>query len=370
MSDVYPGLRGRGVQQAEERRGGEEPGQGAPLTRLLYRHWDEWRENIRHHVFVADVDERRRRSTSRPAISIRRRRSRKTARSRSRRTASEIAFVSNREGNDREAWTTNHDVWIVPVAGGEAQKLTTNPAADVQPVFSPDGRTLFVRAQRRPGFESDRWYLDAYDRATGAQRTLFETPDLSVERLSRCRPTARSIWFTAAQDGRREPLRRRRRRRHAEGASLAGRRDLRGAGRTRTSSCSSKIDADVAGRALPRVGATARDVEAADARERVVAEGRRVLAAGEPDGAERRRRAKFRYLAAQAAGLRPGEEVPGRLPDPRRPAGRVGGRLVVALEPVAVGGAGLGRRRAEPARLDRLRPEVRRRDLAATGAAR
>src|SRR5262249_18636197 len=23
------------------------------LTRLLYRHWDEWRENLRHHIFVA-----------------------------------------------------------------------------------------------------------------------------------------------------------------------------------------------------------------------------------------------------------------------------------------------------------------------------
>ena len=22
------------------------------LTRLLFRHWDEWRDNLRHHVFV------------------------------------------------------------------------------------------------------------------------------------------------------------------------------------------------------------------------------------------------------------------------------------------------------------------------------
>ena len=39
---------------------------------------------------------------------------------------------------------------------------------------------MIVRAQRRAGFESDRWYLDVYDRATGAKRTVFETPDLSV----------------------------------------------------------------------------------------------------------------------------------------------------------------------------------------------
>ena len=26
------------------------------VTRLLYRHWDEWRENVRHHVFAAAVN--------------------------------------------------------------------------------------------------------------------------------------------------------------------------------------------------------------------------------------------------------------------------------------------------------------------------
>ena len=30
-------------------------GQVHRVTRLLYRHWDEWRENVRHHVFVVPV---------------------------------------------------------------------------------------------------------------------------------------------------------------------------------------------------------------------------------------------------------------------------------------------------------------------------
>ena len=108
--------------------------------------------------------------------------------------------MSNREGGDREAWTTNHDVWTVPVGGGEAKKITSNPASDLQPVFSPDGRTLFVRAQRRAGFEADRWYLDAYDRSSGAKRTVFTSPDISVGDYSVT--AAGSIWFTAGQAGR------------------------------------------------------------------------------------------------------------------------------------------------------------------------
>jgi dipeptidyl aminopeptidase/acylaminoacyl peptidase len=79
--------------------------------------------------------------------------------------------------------------------------LTTNKAADVQPVFSPDGRTIYVRAQRRPGFESDRWYLDAYDRTSGQKRTVFETPDLSVGDYALSKDGT-TIWFTAGQSGR------------------------------------------------------------------------------------------------------------------------------------------------------------------------
>ena len=112
-----------------------------------------------------------------------------------------VAFVSNREGNDKEAWTTNNDVWLVPVEGGQARKLTANPAADTHPTFSADGRTLFTLSQRRAGFESDRWYLDAYDVANGSKRTLFPTQDISVGGFTLSKDGG-TIWFTATQNAR------------------------------------------------------------------------------------------------------------------------------------------------------------------------
>jgi dipeptidyl aminopeptidase/acylaminoacyl peptidase len=149
------------------------------LKRLLFRHWDEWRENVRHHVFVVpaaggdakdltpgDYDSPPTQQED-AAIAF-------TPDSR------DVVFVSNRDGIDKEAYSTNNDVWSVPVTGGAPKKLTNNPAADVQPVFSRDGKYMFVRAQRRPQFESDRWYIDVYNRATGTKKTLFESPDLSV----------------------------------------------------------------------------------------------------------------------------------------------------------------------------------------------
>ncbi|MEO5897732.1 MAG: S9 family peptidase, partial [Vicinamibacterales bacterium] len=68
-------------------------------------------------------------------------------------------------------------------------------------VFSRDGKTVFVLAQRRAGFESDRWYLDAYDLAGGAKRTVFTTPDISISDFT-IDAEGRKIWFTAADEGR------------------------------------------------------------------------------------------------------------------------------------------------------------------------
>ena len=169
------------------------------ITRLLFRHWDEWRENIRHHVFVVPVGGGEPRDLTPGDFDAppAQQEDAAIAFSPDSRT---LAFVSNREGRDKEAWSTNNDVWSVPVAGGEPKKLTANPAADAQPVFTPDGRSLIVRAQRRPGFESDRAYLDVYDTATGQKRTVFETPDLSVSDFALSRD-GQTIYFTASSKG-------------------------------------------------------------------------------------------------------------------------------------------------------------------------
>ena len=200
VSDVYPDCADEACNKQKSDAAEKNPVKVHRLTRLLFRHWDEWRESVRHHVFVADVQNGRvvdvtpgdfdsppgQQEDGAVAFSP---------------DGREVAFASNREGGDREAWTTNHDVWVVPASGGAVKKITTNPASDLQPVFSHDGRTLFVRAQRRPGFESDRWYVDAYDLSSGAKRTVFSSPDLSVGDYS-LSPDGRTIWFTAAQQGR------------------------------------------------------------------------------------------------------------------------------------------------------------------------
>jgi dipeptidyl aminopeptidase/acylaminoacyl peptidase len=203
VSDVYPACADEACNRKTREDLEKDPVKVHRITRLLHRHWDEWRENVRHHVFVLDVasgaltDLTPGDFDSPPnhyedggiAFSP---------------DGREIAFVSNRDGADKEAFTTNKDVWTVPVAGGEAVKLTAgNPAADFDPAYTPDGASILVRAQRRPTFEGDRWYLDVYDRKTRAKRTVFETPDLSVDEFALSKD-GKTVYFTAEREGRRD----------------------------------------------------------------------------------------------------------------------------------------------------------------------
>ncbi len=201
VSDVYPECADEACNKKKREELEKDPVKVHRLTHLLYRHWDEWRENVRHHVFVLDVasgtvtDVTPGDFDSPPsqyedgAVAFSP-------------DGKEIAFVSNRDGADAEAFTTNKDVFTVPVTGGEATKLTAgNPAADFEPVYTPDGSSIVVRAQRRAGFEGDRWYLDVYDRKTKAKRTVFETPDLSVSKFALSRD-GKTVYFTAESEAR------------------------------------------------------------------------------------------------------------------------------------------------------------------------
>nr|UXE44425.1 dipeptidyl-peptidase 5 [uncultured bacterium] len=199
VSDVYPQCRDEACNKQTREAQEKDPAKVRVLTGLPFRHWDEWRTDVRHHIFVTDIDSGETRDVTpgdfdSPPHFYEDSNLTFSPDSRS------IAFVSNRDGRDKEMMGTNDDVWLVPVTGGDAKRLTASTAKDNQPVFSPDGKILAIRSQRRPGFESDRWYLDLYDQATGAKRTLFETPDLSVDDFVFSND-GRSIFFSAQDKG-------------------------------------------------------------------------------------------------------------------------------------------------------------------------
>src|SRR5207249_3665014 len=56
VSDVYPQCKDEECNIRTRAALEKDPVKVRLLTGLPFRHWDEWRTNIRHHVFVADLD--------------------------------------------------------------------------------------------------------------------------------------------------------------------------------------------------------------------------------------------------------------------------------------------------------------------------
>jgi len=200
VSDVFPSCHDEACNKSRAEAAEKDPVKVHRLTQLMFRHWNEWRESQRHHVFVADLESGTARDLT-PGDFDAPPHNYEDAGFAFSPDSRQLALVSKRDGPDVEAWSTNMDVWITPVAGGDLKKITANPAADQTPMFSPDGRSLVVRSQRRAGFEADRTYLDVYDLQTGTTRTVFATPDLPVDEFS-ISPDGATIWFTAPEQAR------------------------------------------------------------------------------------------------------------------------------------------------------------------------
>ena len=56
VSDVYPQCKDEECNRRTREAAEKDPVKVRVLTALPYRHWDEWRANIRHHIFVADIE--------------------------------------------------------------------------------------------------------------------------------------------------------------------------------------------------------------------------------------------------------------------------------------------------------------------------
>jgi len=110
----------------------------------------------------------------------------------------EIAYTSNID--EVQATSTNSDIFIVPVSGGAPKKITTNPGSDSTPLYSPDGKYIAYRSQLRGGYESDRFRLMLYERATGKITDMTPNFDRWVDSMA-WSPDSTTIYFTAENEG-------------------------------------------------------------------------------------------------------------------------------------------------------------------------
>ena len=175
-SDVYPECADDACNKKTAETWSKGPIKAHTAESLLYRHWTEWKDGTRTHVFLASAVTGEARDVTpgdfdappfqlggplQYAFSP---------------DGKEMVFVSN---HDRQpASSTNNDLWLIALSDPKAQPrniTAANPAYDGSPKYSPDGKYIAYRMQKQPSYESDLFRLALYDRGSGASTVLTES---------------------------------------------------------------------------------------------------------------------------------------------------------------------------------------------------
>ena len=179
---VYPDCTTDACSASRDSAAAANPVKAHIANELMFRHWNAWDNGTRSHLFVVAPDGSGMRDLTPGvrydvppgpfggsegyAFSP---------------DGQEMTYTAKNAGR-ADAWSTDINLYVVPTSGGAPTVITAaNLGADQNPVYTPNGRFIAYASQRRAGFESDRWRLMLYERATKTTRELLPSWDRNAD---------------------------------------------------------------------------------------------------------------------------------------------------------------------------------------------
>ncbi|MBQ0083123.1 MAG: S9 family peptidase [bacterium] len=178
---------------------------GRVVTDLMYKHWDEWTDNV-PHPFVYDYDGEvltnardilegepyespvkpfggAEQITFTP-------------------DGKQIAYTCKKKNGIDYALSTNNDIYLYDIAAGKTIKNLTDSMMgyDINPVFSHDGTMMAWESMEHDGYESDKNRLFIQNMATGERTDLTIDFDQCVGTLN-WSADDKQIYFTSCWHG-------------------------------------------------------------------------------------------------------------------------------------------------------------------------
>ena len=187
-SDIYPDL---------------DKASGKVINDLMYKHWDEWVENI-PHPFVASFDGNQvgtatdilkgepYESPMKPFGGIE-----QLAWSND---SKQIAYTCRKKTGLEYSVSTDSDIYLYNTEAGETRNLCKEDATDknlgydTNPKYSPDGKSIAWQSMERDGYESDRNRLCVMDLKSGEKTYVTEAFQSGVDDYCWA-PDGKTLYF-------------------------------------------------------------------------------------------------------------------------------------------------------------------------------
>ncbi|MEO7674010.1 MAG: S9 family peptidase [Pyrinomonadaceae bacterium] len=199
-SEVYPECTSDACNKAEDDKAEASKVKAKVAERLLFKHWNEWRDRKRAHVFIIPKDGGIARDLTPGDFDSPPYAASSGVDYAFSPDGKEIAFLRNPD--KVEATSTNSDIYVMALNGGSAKNITAgNKGYDAAPVYTPDGKYILFRSQATATFEADRWRIMRYNRSNGetVELTLGFGQQADEMTLSN---DGKTIYFAAGTRGR------------------------------------------------------------------------------------------------------------------------------------------------------------------------